>query len=1357
MKRGNPGSLATIISAMLLIWLQPAFSQFSQIELSSSRSATEVLENNLQRTTIYYSFGHLNAFEIKTEQHGNFTELILPGGYPVGEFGTPKLPAAKHLIQVPFGAEVDVRVVKYTTEEYRLDDYGLTYPMMPHQPSLRKDQDVNEMPFHFSAESYSKNRFVEPELATIEVLGVMRGIRIAHLTVAPVSYNPQSNTLRVFNNIEVEITYTGADQQLTDYIRASTFSPYFESIYTRVLNPFDTRNAFNQHPDLTKYPMGMIVVAPRAFESTLQPFLEWKTKQGYVLHVGYTDVVGTTPAAIRSYIQGIYNAATPENPAPTFVIVVGDHPSTMPASAIGAQSNVVTDLLYASMDGDMFPEMYHGRLSARNVQELQNQIDKILYYQKYEFTDPSYLNDVTLIAGEDGTWNPRIGQPTIHYGTQNYFNTANGFSTVNAYLNSYTGCYANERISVSLINFTAHCSPTSWSSPTLSVANVHAMTNTGKYPLAVGNCCQSSLFSNPESIGEAWVRAQNKGAVAYIGSAPNTYWFEDFYWAVGAFPIVGTNNGYVPTTQETTIGAYDAPFVSDYHAAGSKKFVGNLAVTVAHQSSWPTHVSSGPAYYWQAYHTFGDPSTYIYLKEGVQNTVSHLPIVPIGMSTYTVAALPGSYVAISKGGVLHGAALVDNTGEVQVPILPVLNGGNVTIVITRPKTIPYIIELPAAALEGPYVVLDNFVINGQPSYNQTISLDVTLKNVGADPSAAVTAVLIGEDPYITVLNASTPVQFQAMESGSENNTSTVANAFQMQISNDVPNAYQAAFQISVTDGTQTWLSNLRLNAFAPVFEIITPFVLDDSQGNENGRLDPGESAVITFTVKNKGGADAVNPIIEIAGNSPYLIIDSEVQQLEVIPAGEQILVSFPVHAHSSAIEGTFVELNLVVEDGHIDHATTTLIIGQVPEMQIGNGNNAATLYPFYNYYKANRSQMLYLASDFGAGEKIITEIGFDIMRFSNDYNNLPNFRILIKTTDISVMPNSFVNMDDATQVFFADAYQMPTALGWHIWDIADFTYDGTSNLIIEIAWGQLTHWTSSSTSYQVAGTTMPTNMVSHGHSDSVAPPAYPNFSNNNTNRPNLFVAFAAEVPEDAQPITFIVQGTSQQVIENASVKIGSLTQLTSETGETIFTLLPGDYSFSAFADGYLPLFNQQLVVGDQPQIVTVTLEETLNVTFKIFDPNGNEISDATITLNGNQYAAGQYNFQNMIAGTYNYLITHQDFLDYEDEFELLNESLEMNIILTPSNVFVEMIPGNFKMTVFPNPTRNNVFVRMQNGQGDIELSLMNYQGQIIDQRKISAQGIETTVQFSLNGFASGIYYLRVKNGSYVRIEKIILQ
>ncbi len=1158
-------------SLFLVFWVSLSFAQIPEIHFENVQNRSEVSVSNYESTRYHFAFDGLDYIQVETKK-GTFTELMLPRGYSVGELGTPKLPARNKLIEIPFGAEVDVKIISYTVTDYRLSDFGVTHPLMPVQPSLRKDQDADAFPFKMQAEYYTKTAFIAPELASVEVLGVMRGQRLGRLTIAPVHYNPAEGVIKVYNSIELEIQYIGANRELTQFIKASTFSPYFDVAYQHVINPIEQRSVFDDYPDLTKYPVKMVIVSHDDFQEALQPFITWKTKQGFEIIEAYTSETGTSAAAIKAFIHEQYNAATPQDPAPTFVIVVGDN-IKLPASATGDASGQVTDLYYASVDGDYFPDMYIGRLSARNVQELQNQLDKILYYQQYAFEDPGYLNDVTLIAGSDVYWNPQIGQPTINYGTENYFNAANGFNNVNAYLSSYTGCYDEERISVSLINYTAHCSPTSWGSPLLTTNGIHQLTNAGKYPLAIGNCCQSAMFSHSESIGEAWLRAENKGAVAYIGSAPNTHWFEDFYWSVGAFPIQGNNGGYVPTVEETTPGAYDVQFAGEYHAVAATKFAGNLAITEAHLQGYQTH--SNVQWYWEGYHTFGDPSTVIYLTEGKENEVSHMPIVPLGLSSYSVEALPGSYVAVSMNGVLHGAAFVDESGEVEVPIEPILESGDVSIVVTKPQYIPYIQEVPAVGLEGPYVVLDTFIINDQGGtlqahYGESFTVDVGLKNVGSDPVNEVTAVLTGEDNYIILENPGEAVIFGSMGTGENDNTATVQDAFSFQISMKVPDQHQASFLLTVSDGNEEWTSNLRITANAPVFSINMDYLIDDSVGgNDNGWLDPGESAQMIFDVTNHGHSTARQPVMELAGNSPYFTILEDILEIDPIAPGEKLEIAFSVEAHPSTIQGTPVDLSVHISDGHWFEAETVIIIGQVPEKILGEGMEVASNYPFYNWYKANRSQMLYLSEEIGQGEKVITGLGMDLVHATStpQHQALPNFTIKVKHTDMESMGSQFVNMDDAAIVFEETIHQMPSSTGWHYWDIESFSYDGSSNIIVEVVWGLLDDYSNFNDHYQVQATDMGSTRAVYGYNDYNENPPY---NGNSGVLPNLYMSFASDASDDIYKLGFIVKDSTGNMLEDASVRIGSLTRFTDNQGSTVFDLLPGTYTYLVKKDDYLP-------------------------------------------------------------------------------------------------------------------------------------------------------------------------------------------
>ncbi len=76
--------------------------------------------------------------------------------------------------------------------------------------------------------------------------------------------------------------------------------------------------------------------------------------------------------------------------------------------------------------------------------------------------------------------------------------------------------------------------------------------------------------------------------------------------------------------------------------------------------------------YWEMYCLMGDPSVSCYLRVPLANSVSHSPSMPMTSTTFTVLADPGSYVALSTGGVLHGAGLVPSSGTLDLAVPPLV-------------------------------------------------------------------------------------------------------------------------------------------------------------------------------------------------------------------------------------------------------------------------------------------------------------------------------------------------------------------------------------------------------------------------------------------------------------------------------------------------------------------------------------------------------------------------------------------------------------------------------------------------------------------------------------------------------------
>ena len=671
---------------MLVISGLFAIAQNGRIDLRSESKA-EITQSSFQTIRATFSYGALESAELSTER-GVFSSIMLDGTYPSGEIGSPELPATHELLAVPFGATPSVSVISYTTKDYSLSEYGIS-TIVPRQPSVRKDQKIEDVQFVYNEEAYQTRGLATAPEASIEVQGTMRGIRIGSLVINPVSYNAQSNTIRVFNDIEVEITFEGADIAETERMLVSTYSPYFDIVYKQMFNYRQIMDVYDDHPDLMAYPVHMIVITPENYVSTLQPWLDWKIQKGFDVQVHTTAQTGNTYSAIHTYVQDLYNTGVSQGATPTFLILVGDT-GQIPGTN-GSATSKVTDLYYGSVDNDYFPDMFYSRMSAENTTQLTSIIDKILQYEQYTMPDPTYLNNVTLIAGWDNYWTNYVGKPTIQYATTYYYNTEHGFTQVNSHVNQsqYNGCYNALNTGVGFVNYTAHGDNQEWTQPNFTNSNVNQLTNADKYFLAMGNCCLSGNYGYGQPcFGEAMIRATNKGAYSYIGSCPYTYWYEDYYFGVGA-----TNTfSNTPNIANTKTGVYDAVWMDDtYNTISSMTFLGNIAVCYAHANNYQASISD--LYYWQAYHVLGDGSIMPYRVNPIENTVSHDTEFPAGATSFTVNAEEGSYVGISQDNVLLGAALVEASGSVNVTVTPVTSG-DVKIVVTKPQRQPYIADIP---------------------------------------------------------------------------------------------------------------------------------------------------------------------------------------------------------------------------------------------------------------------------------------------------------------------------------------------------------------------------------------------------------------------------------------------------------------------------------------------------------------------------------------------------------------------------------------------------------------------------------------------------------------------------------------
>ena len=936
----------TILFLILAVFgLSTGFAQKSvKANLQAKENKLRVKLNDRSSFTIEASLADL-TFKSESHKKGNFVTLTNNLLIKTFNEGMPDIPVLSKLIEVPQGATVSFEVKSYKEEIVKLSDLGIKDKIMPARRSQSKSED--EVPLLMKESVYKTDDYTNKKVAIYQESGQMRAVRLGRIEVRPIQYNPVKNTLRILNDLVIEVKFSNANYTKTDALKAKYSSAFENGILSGQVINFD-KNANKALLDATIH---MVIVADRMFEAQLAPYIAWKVKKGFKVTVGYTDdsAVGTTTTSIKAYLQAIYEGTDPMD----FVLFVGDV-QQIPAWN-GTSGSHVTDLRYCEYTGDNIPEVFYGRFSAQTTAQLQPQIDKTLMYEQYTMADPSYLADQVLIAGVDGNNAPVFGNGAINYISENYANSANGInpltylyddaanSTVMSSDNSGASASITSYMSqgVGWANYTAHGSPDGWYNPGFEISEVESLQNDQKYGLWIGNCCLSVKFDESECFGEAALRKANGGAIGDIGGSNSTYWDEDYWWATGVGTCVES-----PLYENFGLGSYDAVYHTKANEVNdhSKWFITQGQVNTVGQLAVESSSSTRKTYYWEIYHLMGDPSIVNYLGVPTAMTVAPSPAaLMLGMTALSVTSAPNSYVALSQNGVLIATARSNDAGTANLSFASdALAVGTADLVVTCQNKQPYIGTIDVSPADEPYIVLNSYTTSAAPNYGTSINLNATLENVATSGSGNnadnITATISTTDTYVTITDDTET--YGLINAG---DTKLINNAFAITIADNVPDQHVVAFDMVITgvDAKYTWNATLNLTVNAPEITINNFSITNDD--NADGTLDPGETGDLNFNVTNSGHADAVfgGTLSEASDPNNYLTLGTTSVSGVSIAAGANSDFSFTgATADAATPLGSPVSVKLDVADAGTGNYTGTKTdefnIGIIPIYPISN-------------------------------------------------------------------------------------------------------------------------------------------------------------------------------------------------------------------------------------------------------------------------------------------------------------------------------------------------------------------------------------------------------------------------------------
>ncbi|MBR1835036.1 MAG: T9SS type A sorting domain-containing protein [Bacteroidales bacterium] len=846
----------------------------------------------------------LQEFDMNTQviDGSAFTTLSFEGSASSNQLGSPDLPLYTRIVEIPVCADVTVEV-----SDVRWVDAGVcTHPVMPVQPAPSKSQ-REQIPFVMDSLLYATNAFYAQPQASIEPIGIARDRNLALLRIAPFSYNPVTGQLKQISSMSIQLKYKGANASATQRLNTLHASPAF-GIGNNALCAVPATKAVRRSA-----PVHYLIVAHNSFQGMLDTLVNWKRSLGYIVTLAYTGSpeVGTTNTEIASYIKNYYTNATAELPAPTYLLLVGDH-DQIPAfgSRVTDPSNThVTDLYFATWtEGDHLPDCYYGRFSARNASELTPQVEKTIYYESYSFADDSYLGHGVLIAGEDrgsvGDNAYRYADPTMDYIASTYINAGNNYHTVHYYKNNVSFAPTGVVVSGSsqttntanilhqlynggcgLVNYSAHGYDDSWSSPSFTTDDVARMTNNNRPSFMIGNCCLSGKFNTTTydgCLGEALLRKEgNAGAVAYIGCTNSSYWPDDFCWSVGVRTNI--NNTMNATYDSLHLGVYDRlfhthneDFAAWHHTTGSILTAGNMAVEASG--------SSRAYYYWEIYELFGDPSLMPWLGQASDMNVVAPSSATFESLTYTVTAPPHAYVALIDPETMEllAAAYANDSGSAVLNLPSDITVGTYNLAVTAQNYKPYFQEVVFIVSNASYILVSDFqptsgnLVPGQPT-----TFDITLQNVGTQYPSQGLITLQCEDAGVTI--AQPLVHFEAIAPG---DSLRLTGLWLTYVPENCADQSRITFTTEVSFGDGTSIKRNRLFTAAPVLRL--------AEVRTDSAITSGASNTIHCRIVNSGHATSPALSLSLPNLFGFMTAQPAVQPLDTLAPGQSAQVSFPV-------------------------------------------------------------------------------------------------------------------------------------------------------------------------------------------------------------------------------------------------------------------------------------------------------------------------------------------------------------------------------------------------------------------------------------------------------------------------------
>ncbi len=454
--------------------------------------------------------------------------------------GAPSIPVATQTFVLPFGSTVDDVSVLYSDSSVELLESKVAPVRAPMYISSRYAEE-NSYEYAIDEDIYKDSSlYPKSEVSWNLGAGLKDGLEVMYLSVStyPVRYNPVSDELISFGNVEIEISYQQPSEQIL-------FADEYD----------------------------MLILTPEQFTSELQRLVDFKNDNGIATLMTTLEEIPQTGVDMQESIK-LYIKEVKESFGIDYVLLVGAgyieegsdplFPVRMAWVGSGSYEDYFpSDLYYADLydselnfpswddDGDgkyaelnqdedaidLYPDVYISRLPCMTSSDVKFAVNKIIRY-----ATTNVMNNKILQIGGDTF--PTDGEQVLE---GEYTNIAvmeglSGYQPIRAWASDETLTKFNIIKAViqgvDFFDFSGHGSPTGFAThapqdehtwlpqslfipyDTFLYLNIYPMLNFNKYPVVVLNACSCNKFTVTKScMGWTFVRHPFGGGIASFGAS----------------------------------------------------------------------------------------------------------------------------------------------------------------------------------------------------------------------------------------------------------------------------------------------------------------------------------------------------------------------------------------------------------------------------------------------------------------------------------------------------------------------------------------------------------------------------------------------------------------------------------------------------------------------------------------------------------------------------------------------------------------------------------------------------------------------------------------------------------------------